>query len=72
MEYLSAKLANYILKKGLIDTEAYEIYQYGFQCFLEVSVSTICSLFLALLLHMNVFFSSYYLFHYVHLEVACI
>lgn len=31
MEYLSAKLANYILKKGLIDTEAYEIYQYGFQ-----------------------------------------
>ena len=41
MEYLSAKLANYILKKGLIDTEAYEIYQYGFQCFLEVSVSTI-------------------------------
>ena len=27
MEYLSAKLANYILKKGLIDTEAYEIYQ---------------------------------------------
>ena len=40
MEYLSAKLANYILKKGLIDTEAYEIYQYGFQCFLEVSVST--------------------------------
>ena len=52
MEYLSAKLANYILKKGLIDTEAYEIYQYGFQCFLEVSVSTICSLFLALLLHM--------------------
>ena len=35
MEYLSAKLANYILKKGLIDTEAYEIYQYGFQCFLS-------------------------------------
>ena len=52
MEYLSAKLTNYILKKGRIDTEAYEIYQYGFQCFLEVSVSTICSLFLALLLHM--------------------
>lgn len=34
MEYLSAKLANYILKKGLIDTEAYEIYQECVKLFL--------------------------------------
>ena len=40
MEYLSAKLANYILKKGLIDTEAYEIYQYGFRVCEENSVNT--------------------------------
>lgn len=41
MEYLSVILTDYILKKGIIDKKNYEIYQYGFQCFLEVSASTI-------------------------------
>ena len=52
MEYLSVILTDYILKKGIIDKKNYEIYQYGFQCFLEVSASTICSIVIALLLHM--------------------
>ena len=52
MEHLSIVLTNYIFKKGLIDKKNYEIYQYGFQCFLEVSASTICSIVIALLLHM--------------------
>lgn len=52
MEYLALKLTNYILKKGIIDKKSYEIYQYGFQCFLEVSASTLCSIIIALLLHM--------------------
>lgn len=52
MEYLSVVLTDYILKKGIIDEKSYEIYQYGFQCFLEVSASTICSIMIALLLHM--------------------
>ena len=52
MEHLSIVLTDYIFKKGIIDEKSYEIYQYGFQCFLEVSVSTICSIEIALLLHM--------------------
>ena len=52
MEHLSIVLTNYIFKKGIIDEKNYEIYQYGFQCFLEVSASTICSIVIALLLHM--------------------
>lgn len=52
MEHLSIILTDYIFKKGIIDEKSYEIYQYGFQCFLEVSASTICSVVIALLLHM--------------------
>ena len=52
MEYLSHRLTDYILKKEIIKQDSYDIYQYGFQCFLEVSVSTICSIVIALLLHM--------------------
>lgn len=52
MEYLSMKLTDYILRKELIDEESYDIYQYGFQCFLEVALSTVCSIMIALFLHM--------------------
>ncbi|MDE7424905.1 MAG: accessory gene regulator B family protein [Lachnospiraceae bacterium] len=52
MEHLAKKLTNYILKKGIITEELVEIYQYGFQCFLELSVSTICSIIIALFLGM--------------------
>ena len=52
MEYLTRKLTDYILKKEIIKQNSYDIYQYGFQCFLEVSISTICSIFIALLFHM--------------------
>lgn len=52
MEYLAKKLTNYIYKKKIITEELIEIYQYGFQCFLELSVSTICSIIIALFLGM--------------------
>lgn len=52
MKYLSSMLTDYIFKKGVIDEKTYEIYQYGFQCFLEVSTSTICSIVIAFFLHM--------------------
>ncbi len=52
MEHLSIKLTDYILKKELIHKEDYAIYQYGFQCFLEVALSTVCSIVIALFLHM--------------------
>lgn len=48
MEYLAKKLTNYIYEKKIITEELVEIYQYGFQCFLELSVSTICSIMIAL------------------------
>lgn len=52
MTYLSIKLTDFILKKGVISENDYSIYQYGFQCFLEISTSTICSIIIALFLKM--------------------
>lgn len=49
---LSEKFTNYIIKKGIITNNEYEIYQYGFQCLLELSTSTICSIVIALILKM--------------------
>lgn len=52
MEHLAKKLTDYIYEKKIITEELVEIYQYGFQCFLEMSVSTICSIIIALFLGM--------------------
>ncbi len=52
MEYLSKKAILYIIEKGLINEQDKKIYQYGFQCFLEVSISTIFSLVIGTILHM--------------------
>lgn len=52
MEHLAKKLADYIYEKEIITEELVEIYQYGFQCFLELSVSTMCSIIIALFLGM--------------------
>ena len=52
MEYLSLLLTKYIFNKGIITQKSYDTYQYGFQCFLEVSLSTVCSIIIALFLHM--------------------
>lgn len=52
MEYLAQKLTLFILKNGLIDEENTEIYNYGFQCFLEISLSTISCIIIAFFLHM--------------------
>ena len=52
MEHLAKRLADYICEKEIITEEMTEIYQYGFQCFLELSVSTVCSIIIALFLGM--------------------
>lgn len=52
MENLAKKLTHYIYEKEIITEEMVEIYQYGFQCFLELSASTICSIIIALFLGM--------------------
>ena len=52
MEHLSRKLTDYILNAEIITEDSYDIYQYGFQCFLEVSASTVCSIIIAIILHM--------------------
>ena len=52
MEFISKKLTNYILRKGLISDDLIEIYEYGFQCFLELSISTLCSIIIAIFLNM--------------------
>lgn len=51
MEYISKKLTDYILKKGMITEELTEVYEYGFQCFLEFSLSTLCSIIIAIFLN---------------------
>ena len=60
MEYLAKKLTNYIYEKKIITEELVEIYQYGFQCFLELSVSTICSIMIALFFGMPFLFPALY------------
>lgn len=52
MEHSAKRLANYICEKEVITKEMIEIYQYGFQCFLELSASTVCSIIIALFLGM--------------------
>ncbi|MBO4456532.1 MAG: accessory gene regulator B family protein [Butyrivibrio sp.] len=52
MDHMATKLTNYILKRGVIEEKEYEIYKYGFLCFLEVFMSTVTSIFIALFLKM--------------------
>lgn len=62
MNHLSQKLTNYILEKGVIEKNDFEIYQYGFQRFLELSVNIICSIIIAVLLDMKFECIAFFLF----------
>ena len=53
MDRLSTKLTNYILLKGVIEENDFEIYQYGFQRFLELFINIMCSIIIAILLNMK-------------------
>ena len=50
MDYISKRLTDYILNKGVIEEKDYDIYNYGFVCFLEVALSTLTSIIIALFL----------------------
>ena len=52
MDYISKRLTDYILNKGVIEEKDYDIYNYGFVCFLEVALSTLTSIIIALFLGM--------------------
>lgn len=52
MNHLAKKLTNYIFEKGIITEEVLTIYEYGFQCFLEMVTSTLCSIIIAIFLNM--------------------
>ncbi len=62
MEHLSIKLTDYILTKGVITENEYEIYQYGFQRFLELSINIMCSIIIAILLNMKLECIAFFLF----------
>lgn len=62
MERLSGKLTNYILIKGVIEENDFEIYQYGFQRFLELAINIICSVIIAVLLDMKLECIAFFLF----------
>lgn len=62
MDRISIKLADYILSKGVIEESEYEIYQYGFQRFLELAINIMCSIFIALLLDMKLECIAFFLF----------
>ena len=62
MEHLSIILTNYILIKGVIKENDFEIYQYGFQRFLELTINIICSIIIAVLLGMKLECIVFFLF----------
>ena len=62
MDRLSTKLTNYILLKGVIEENDFEIYQYGFHRFLELSINIMCSIIIAILLNMKLECIVFFLF----------
>ena len=52
MNSIAKKLTNYIYHKGLIEEEYFDVYQYGFECFLEISINFISCIIIGLSLHM--------------------
>lgn len=62
MNFLSKKLTEYILEKGIIEKCNYEIYQYGFQIFLELSLNILCSIIIAVVLDMKIECLLFFLF----------
>lgn len=52
MHRLAVKLTDYILDKGAIKKESYEIYCFGFQTAMEMIACIVVSLFIALKMHM--------------------
>ena len=62
MNFLSKKLTAYILEKGIIEKYNYEIYQYGFQIFLELSLNILCSIIIAVILDMKIECIFFFLF----------
>ena len=62
MNFLSKKLTEYILEKGIIEKYNYEIYQYGFQIFLELSLNILCSTIIAVILDMKIECIFFFLF----------
>lgn len=62
MNQLSNNLTNYILVKGVINENDFEMYQYGFQRFLELSINIICSIIIAVFLDMEFECIAFFLF----------
>lgn len=62
MERLSIAFTNYIIHKKVISEENYEAYQYGFLTFFELVLNLICSIFIAVLLHMELECLLFFLF----------
>ncbi|NEX01973.1 Accessory gene regulator B [Pseudobutyrivibrio sp. NOR37] len=52
MEKLAIKLTDYLLSKDTISEEDYDIYLYGFTCFLEISISFITCFIIGIFLGM--------------------
>lgn len=62
MQRLAVILTKYIFKKGIISEKYYDVYLYGFQSFLEILLNVICSIFIALFLHMEIECILFFLF----------
>lgn len=62
MERLSIVLTNYIMEKGVISEESYDVYLYDFQSFLELFFNIICSILIAVVLHMEIECLLFFLF----------
>ena len=59
---LATILTDYLSQKGFIEPEDYEIYQYGFEIFLELFINIICSILIAVFLDMKLECVFFFLF----------
>lgn len=62
MEAFAKKLAHRLLEQDVIRREDFDVYAYGLQLALELSVHILCSLIIALLLHMEIECLLFFLF----------
>ena len=66
MDKAARLLSDYVVKKGVIQKEEWELYCYGFEIALEAAVSFIASILIASVLHMVLEGILFFAFFYSH------
>ncbi len=51
MNFLTSTITDYLVNKGFIEKEDYDVYEYGLLCFFEILTSIICSIIIAVIMN---------------------